>query len=310
MSTVAFTPHHSRNALLRMLALFLLLLAAIAFNHEFVRDFYFGDQLSTTGWVVNGLILLLFLSGLGRLTLILLHYRKEERALRKLLDNLELDPEYGLAGVPAASFIAQRYRTLDSLNRRHAPFDHTALAATLVAGESTRTSFPHFINNILILTGVFGTIASLSLALLGASDLLQNADNGEGMNLVIHGMSTALSTTMTAIICYIFFGYAYLKTTDVQTSLVSAIEETTTVHLLPRFQVKQDSILSNVAALVNALREVALEMRKQQREQAGIGQQLTEARDLHDARMQELHAEMAQIRQTLRSGFRLGEQEE
>lgn len=310
MPTVAFKPTHSRNTLLLMLVLFLLLLAIIAFNHEFVRNFYLGEQLSTTGWAVNGLIIALFFAGLLRLVAILLKYRKEELAVRKLLDNLELDPEYGISGVPADSFIAQRYQTLNSLNQRHAPFDHTALAATLVANESTRTSLPHFINNILILTGVFGTIASLSLALLGASDLLQTADNGDGMNLVIHGMSTALSTTMTAIVCYVFFGYCYLKTTDVQTRLVSAIEEVTTVHLLPRFQVQQESILSNVVALVNALREVALEMRNQQRDQSGVEQQLSEALALHDARMQQLHDDVDLIHRSLRRGFRLNEIED
>jgi len=310
MPTVAFKPTHSRNVLVRIALMFVLLLAVIVINRDFVEEFYLGDQLSTAGWAVNGVIIGLFMFGMAWQILILLHYRREERALRILLDNLEIDSDHGLAGVPAESFIAERYQTLESLNRRHAPFDHTALAATLVANESTRTSVPRFINNILILIGVFGTIAALSISLLGASDLLQAADNGDGMNLIIHGMSTALSTTMTAIVCYICFGFAYLQVTDVQTRLVSGIEEVTAVHLLPRFQVHQDSILGNVVALVNALREVALEMRSAQREQSGVEQQMAEAVALHDGRMRQLQEEMAQLHRSLRRGFRISDDTE
>ena len=105
-----------------------------------------------------------------------------------------------------------RYKTLLDLYSRRTAINHNALASTLMAQESSYISFPKFVNNILILTGVFGTIVSLSIALLGASDMLGNINDGDGLGVVIHGMSTALSTTMTAILAYLFFGYFYLKT--------------------------------------------------------------------------------------------------
>jgi len=166
--------------------------------------------------------------------------------------------------IPKKSMIARRYLTLEKLNKANTPINQSALATTLIATESTRGSFPKFINNILILSGVFGTIVSLSIALIGASDLLASAVNVDGMGLVIHGMSTALSTTITAIICYVFFGYFHMKSTDVQTNLVSAIEQVTTTHLMPRFQVQTESILFEFSGLIRSLQSLVQQMESSQ----------------------------------------------
>ena len=40
--------------------------------------------------------------------------------------------------------------------------------------------------------------------------------NTGSLSVVVHGMSTALSTTMTAILAYLFFGYFYLRVIDIQ----------------------------------------------------------------------------------------------
>ncbi len=79
---------------------------------------------------------------------------------------------------------------------------------------------------------------------------------------MIFGMSTALSTTLTAIIAYLFFGYFYIKLTDTQTFLVSKIEEVTATTLLPHLQLNQevvikdysDSILAATALVENLTR--------------------------------------------------------
>jgi hypothetical protein len=154
-----------------------------------------------------------------------------------------------MLGVDRSSMISERYLTLRNLNRRRASINHGALAATLLAAESSRNSYLKFVHNVLILTGVFGTIISLSIALLGASDMIhesgQTSAETSGLGTMIFGMSTALSTTMTAIISYLIFGYFYIKLTDTQTYLISRVEEVTATTLLPHLQLNQDAVIKD-----------------------------------------------------------------
>ena len=199
---------------------------------------------------------------------------------------------------------------MERLHTSSTPIDQGALAATLLASESTRTSFPKYISNVLILTGVFGTIVSLSLALLGASDLLENAVDVEGMGLVIHGMSTALSTTITAIVCYLFFGYFYLKLTDAQTNLLSAVEQVSTTYLAPLFVVEQDTTLYEFTGLVRSLQSLVKQMQESQKVVTRAETQLLDAVDEFQQQAKQGQQQMDTVIKLLRQGFRLPEDEE
>ena len=252
MELVRFRRNYGRNILIRMVTLAILMIATLLWKLDFIIDVYFKNQLTATGLIINGAILALFLMGIARMIYNLLGYMREEEALVLFVENLDLSARNPLHSVPENAMIVARFRTMQDLYKKRVPINHGALAATLLAAESTRNALPKFINNILILTGVFGTIIALSIALLGASEMLESVIDTGGMGLVIHGMSTALSTTITAIVCYLYFGYFYLKLTDVQTDLLSAVEQVTTSYLLPRFQVQTESILYEFSGLVRS----------------------------------------------------------
>ena len=309
MQIISFRSHFSRNTLLLMFFVALLMAAVTAWKYDLVATVYFRDQLTATGWIINGAIVALFLIGLARMIAIFLSYSREEKATARFVRNQEEELEDPLREVPASSIIARRYLVMERLHAASTPIDQGALAATLLASESTRTSFPKYISNVLILTGVFGTIVSLSLALLGASDLLENAVDVEGMGLVIHGMSTALSTTITAIVCYLFFGYFYLKLTDAQTNLLSAVEQVTTTYLAPLFVVEQDTTLYEFTGLVRSLQSLVKQMQESQKVVAETETRLLDAVDEYQQQAEQGQQQMGTVIKLLRQGFRLPEDE-
>ena len=236
---------------------------------------------------------------------LLLRYSREENALARFIRNVQNDETLPTQHINKKSLIYNRYISVLEISKHNVAVNHSALASTLSATESTRLSLPRFISNILILTGVFGTIISLSIALVGASDIIDSADGISGMSIVIHGMSTALSTTATAIVCYLFFGYFYMKLTDVQTELLSGIEQATTLYIMPRFTYQTDSMLHEVGNLVKALHEAARVMANTQADFAEAGRNLKALTGNNDESLMRLSADIDEIKSLLRDGFRL-----
>ncbi len=307
MGSIQLRRNFSRNILIRMIILSAVIAALLVWKYDFINTVYFRDQLTSTGLIINGTIVGLFSIGILRMVAIFLHYVSEENAVIRFLRNLREGVADPLNRIPKRAIIANRYRTMQGLYKANCPINHGSLASTLVANESTRNSLPKFINNILILTGVFGTIVSLSIALIGASDLLATSVDVGGMGMVVHGMSTALSTTITAIVCYLVFGYFNLKLGDVQTNLISAVEQVTVNELIPRFQVQTDSALYEFTGLVRSLQELVNQMSHSQQAFETIEKQMLESLEGVDTRNEAMHNDLAEIKHILKQGFRLHE---
>ena len=310
MESINLRRHYSRNTLFRLVVLAALAAGVGVWKFDLINAVYFKDQLTPMGLVINGSILVLFLLGLLRTIGILISYMREEASLTRFVRNVEKRPDGDpIKGVNTGSIIARRYVTLRRLHEARTPIDQNALAATLVASESTRNGLPRFINNILILSGVFGTIVSLSMALIGASDVLENAISATGMGMVIHGMSTALSTTITAIVCYVFFGYFYQRLTDAQTNLISGIEQVTTTYLMPRFQVQTDNVLYEFTGLIRSLQGLVDQMQKSQLGFEATQDQLADTLAMYRDKVEGLDERLRTVVDHLRIGFRLRDDE-
>jgi hypothetical protein len=304
---VNFNANFSRNILLRLAAALLLLCVAVAMSYPFIEKLYFENQLTQIGLTINGIIVGLFFLGTAKLAAILLYYVRQERTLAAFLENIKMGDTEPALDLDPDALIVQRVQAMRALGLQHAPINHSALAATLLADLSTRTSFPRFINNILILTGVFGTIVSLSIALIGASNLLQAVGQGGDMGMVVHGMSTALSTTITAIVSYVIFGYFFIKLNDAQSHLLSGIEQTTSLYLMPKYSATSDSLLERVAQLVDALQKTADQMLHAQAGYTEAGQNLRETIADVGSPLRAVSGDLSTLKRIMREGFRLPE---
>jgi len=300
--------YYTRNILLQIAVLGAMCAAVIVWQREFLHEIYFNHQVGNVGVIINGGIVALFLAGLVRLVRLFFRYNREEQMLNRFILNIRQKVEPS-QGVDARSLIVQRYRTLLDLSGRRTPINHNALASTLLASEASLNGFPRFVNSVLILTGVFGTIVSLSIALLGASDMIAAITEISGLGTVIHGMSTALSTTMTAIVAYLFFGYFYLRLTDIQTYLISRIEDITATVLLPRFQVNQETVVKDFSDVIRAAAALVKKLDASQQKYDETAEKLAEVLEAYRSELQHNTSSLDEIVHLLRAGFRLTERD-
>lgn len=283
-----------------------LILAIIGWNFEFINAFYFENQQTQTGILINSAIAALFVFGMANIIYLLLRYIKEEKAIARLVNNIESRQPDLVDGLPHNSIVAKRYWILKSIQKVNGEINHSALSAMLTADEGTKFGLIRFINNILILTGVFGTLVSLSIALLGASDLIDSAaDSLGGMGLIIHGMSTALSTTITAIVSYVVFRYFYTRLNDVQTHFLSSIEQLTSLYLLPQFVASNDDIVHKMSDLIKSVVFASNNLKQTQEIYHASAISLQETINTNREYIEGLSAEFSEIKTILCSGFRL-----
>jgi len=306
MDTNRLLTRLSNRILLQLLVAIVLVAVAIVFNAEFLKNFYLENQQTNTGIILNSIIASILLFGMFNLLFLLLRYNREESAITAFVENVEAIRKDPTEGLNTHSLIVKRFATMKSINSAHGEINHNALAAMLTADESTRLGIVRYINNILILTGVFGTIVSLSIALIGASDLIDTASSGlEGMGLVIHGMSTALSTTITAIVSYVLFGYFYLRVRDVQVHLISGIEHLTSVYLIPKFVKRGEDVVNQMAGLIKGIIRATEKMSETQEVYQASALTLQQSINGNKEQMDQLSNDITIIKKLLREGFRL-----
>jgi len=304
----------SRQILFQMGVVSLLAILALAtvlvFKFETVMVWAMGDFRPL---ILNGIIFILFLGGTGQLYRAIRRYQQQENQISEYTRRRQ-DGQWSaeiIQDMESPSLIADRYRTIRDLYNGGGAVDHGAISAIMMAEESLQQSFPRFVNNVLILTGVFGTVSSLIFALVGAGDVLQAASPDAGMGLLLLGMNTALTTTATAIVCYFFFTFFFHRLTDLQTWVFSQVERAALVHMVPEFNYEPDAVnhetkqlIEEVKLLVTETRHglVSIEKAMQKPEQITPVQPMSEAMEKQNELLASHFQELAKI---LAEGFRL-----
>lgn len=283
-----------------------------------VAGVLFGDPRPL---ILNGVILVLFFLGVWQLFKGVRYYGKQERQISEFMSRRAegYPTEQVLAEFSDPSLLRERHTNIKELFEGGGPVDHGAISAIMLAGESIQSSFPRFVNNVLILTGVFGTVSSLIFALVGATDVLQTAVPGSGMGLLLLGMNTALTTTATAIVCYFFFTYFFHRYTDLQTWVISRLERAALLYIVPDFTYEAETVNHQTKLLVEDVRKLVFEMRegmagmaqavtqidKSIRSREDQGRELIARQDSQNGKLDESLAQLAELRSVLIEGFRL-----
>ncbi|HPE61159.1 MAG TPA: hypothetical protein PLB10_12550 [Thiolinea sp.] len=292
------------GVVIQMLVLLLGLAALFWYFREPVSRFFTSTQSGQLGLVLNGGILVLFLLGLGRIVWLFFSFAGEQRVINRFIQRVRdsvANPAYRLP----ESLLVRRYEAVKWLGERGEDVDRNMLAQTAAAHLGSRFTLVRFIHNILILAGVFGTIISLSVALVGAADLLDAPEHLERMTVIIGGMATALSTTMTAIICYALYAYFHLRLQDARIRLLAGLEECTALYILPQFRSVESNLMHDVATLTAQLRVAAEMVTRVQDRFLQAGERLQLAVDDLQSQMGRSGTDIRAIRDTLREGFRL-----
>jgi len=308
-----------KKTIYQMMVGIAVLLIIGTWNFDFLNRVYFAKQATSLGIILNSFIVTLFLLGLFKIITALRHYSFEEEQVDIFIEGSETDDRYVLSALSPDSIIYRRHRKTKNLFDKKVPINHGAIVSAMLAEESLYLSFPKFVNNILILSGVFGTIVSLILALTGAGAVLKSSSTGEGMWLIIHGMNTALNTTATAIVCFFFFTYFFHKLTDVQTYVFGKIEKAVMLYIVPEFAFDSETVNYNTQKMIKNLEELAESINERSRiitdavsslnehnaEQAEKTDLLAKRQGEALLNSQAMVAMLEKIRETLEAGFRL-----
>ena len=265
-------------------------------------DVYWGPLATKLGMVVNAVIVALFVVSLIRIFYLLFVYIREDRSTEKFEEQMDFDlTEAGIKNL-SDSLIVQRYRVLQQSRSELDRPQQAILSAILLSQEMARFDLIRLIQSLLILLGVFGTVASLSLALLGASDLLTFPKSEGGITLVVHGMATALSTTMTAIAAYLVLALIFSRLVASQSGVCQRIELLTLHRIVPLVTREGGNLTHALALRQKDLNQVAIAL-------AEVQDRLTPHIEVQNEHSKQVMEALQKINQTLKKGFRLDQKD-
>ena len=299
---------NSAKSTLIQIVIFLITIAVlILINKETIANLYTSGEISKTGMIINGIIISLFLLGMLRIVTVLFRYISEHQILLKLVELLKENASNPSARIGENSLAAQRYKAINWVSKQGAPINQAAMAASTNATENSRLTVIRFVHSTLILAGVFGTVVSLSMALIGAAGLLNSPEGVKEMGTIISSMSSALSSTVTAIVCFFIFAYFYLRLNDSRIQLLSSLEDVTSLYLLPKVTHTEDAMVGQVTELTMALNAAADKLLVVEQSFITAGEKLQNAvNDLHG---QVSSNSLEEIKELIRKGFHLSEPE-
>lgn len=248
--------NYAQGVLVQLILAMILFAGLLAWKIDAIRNIYLPEHSSLIAMMVNGFIVLLFLTGVAALLRVYAHYRFEEGQIGLYLRKRATEEANPILSLSPESSLSRRYFKMEELHDKRTAINHDALASLMRTEEALYKSLPRFVNNMLMLIGGFGALATLILALMGASNMLGSQTGGEASSTLISAMNTAMNSTAAAMVCFIFYTYFYYRISDVQNHFFSRIEDIIITCIAPEFSFDSESINRETDALVKELAEL------------------------------------------------------
>ena len=293
-----------KKTLITLYSVLIIILIGVIITFPWLKKIYITNAHTKVGYAINIFIVLLFITGIVKVFLELKRYLKEEKSIFKFMLNCKNNVGDKLFGIDKGSLIAERYSHIKQLCEEGFKPDIKILSGFLLLNEDNRKTLLKFINNILILTGVFGTVISLIISLLGATNFIKFTDE-KSMSIIIYGMSTALNTTFTAILCFFIFNYFLLKLNQIQKNIALQIEKLTYFHILPELETSQEKILFNVDKQLSEIKDVVSKFNETQEGLREYAFRFSKLINLNYEIFKKIDSSLKDIQNILKEGFRL-----
>ena len=297
----------AKNTLIQIVVFLIAVAVLILINKDGIANLYTSGEISKIGMIINAIIIGLFLIGMLRIVTVLFRYISEHQTLLKFVEYLNQNASNPASRLPEDSLSVQRYKAVRWVSKQGAPINQAAMAASTNASENSRLTVIRFVHSTLILAGVFGTVVSLSMELVGAAGLLNSPEGVKEMGTIISSMSSALSSTVTAIVCFFIFAYFYLRLNDARIQILSNLEDVTSLYLLPKITHTEDAMIGQVTELTKALNAAADKLLVVEHTFIAAGDRLQNA--VNDLQGQVSNSSLEEIKDLIRKGFHLSEPE-
>lgn len=297
----------AKSTILQIAVALLVIATFLAFNIGALESLYNSGEISKTGFIIDGIIFALFFVGMLRMVMVLFRYISEHRTLLQLISYLKENAKNPIARLPQNSIAVERYKAVKWVAQQGSPVNQQALAASTNAYENSRLTLVRFVHSTLILAGVFGTVVSLSMALIGAAGLLNSPEGVKEMGSIISGMSSALSSTIVAIVCFFIFAYFYLRLNDSRIQLLTHVEDMTSLYLIPKVSHSEEGMIQQIAELTASLNHAAGKLLTVEDKFIVAGDRLQHA--VNDLHRQVNNTSIDEIKDLIRKGFHLSEPE-
>ncbi len=294
----------AKKNLITLIIVFIVVFVLVILNFSWLKSVYFHNNKTIIGYVINSGILIIFFAGIVKIILEFLRYIKEENAIDRFMLNIKNNVQDKLMGIDKNTLIVNRINIIKEFSKKNFKPDIKILSSFLLSSEQNRKGILEYINNILILTGVFGTVISLIISLLGASNFIKATDE-KSMSLIIHGMSTALNTTFTAIFCFFIFHYFYSKLNQIQEYIALKIEEITYFHIIPEFISSEEKVYFEVDSILKEVKGTIENFTKTQEGLKEYAVKFSKLISLNYEMFRRLEKHYEELKSLIKEGFRL-----